>query len=166
MVSVSESRVIGAPVQEVWETLADLENARRWNGAWTRIEITSSQRHGLGTAFVAHTEGGQDFAFEISEWSPPERIAFSPVRDVDERFGVMLDSHEFELSPVDDGATWVKLTAHATAHGLRGLIVSRLFWPGYQREGLKTALDALQATLEPETEAEEEAAESGTPAAE
>ena len=166
MASVSESRVIAAADQEVWAVLADVENARRWNRAWTHIEITSAQRHGLGTTFVAHTEGDDAFTFEITDWTPPESIAFSPVRDDEERFAVMLDSHEFRLSAAGEGDTLVRLTARATAHGLRGHVVARLFWPGYQRDGLRSALDALQAACEPEAGAEEEAADPASPAAE
>jgi uncharacterized protein YndB with AHSA1/START domain len=166
MASVSDSRVIAAAPQEVWVVLADVENARRWNGSWTRIEITSSQRHGLGTTFTAHTEGGDNFAFEITQWSPPATIAFSPVREEAESYGVMLDSHTFQLSPVADSGTLVRLTARATAYGLRGHAVARLFWPGYQRHGLQLALDALQAVFEPDVEGEEEGAEAESAASE
>lgn len=166
MASVSESRMIAAAPQEVWGVLADVENARRWNSAWTRIEITSSQRHGLGTTFTAHTEGGDDYAFEITEWSPPAIIAFSPVREEAESYGVMLDSHTFQLSPVAEDGTLVKLTARATGYGLRGHVVARLFWPGYQRHGLQLALDALQAVFEPDIGGEEEGAEAESPASE
>lgn len=166
MASVSESRLIAASPPEVWGVLSDVENAQRWNSAWTRIEITSGQRHGLGTTFVAQTEGGEKYAFEICGWSPPEQIAFSPIRGEEESFGVMLDSHEFRLSPADEGATVVRLTAHATARGLRGHVIARLFWPGYQRHGLELALDALQAVFEPEPGAEEGAAETGSLASE
>ena len=169
MASVTESRVIAAPPEEVWEVLADVENARRWNRAWTQIEITSSQRHGLGTTFKATTESGDVFAFEITEWSPPGLLAFSPTRDDQESYGIVLDSHVFELKPVEETATLARLTAKATAHGLRGHVVARLFWPGYQRHGLEQALDALQAVFEPEAfepEEEEEAAEAETPAPE
>lgn len=158
--------MIPAPAQEVWKVLADVENARKWNGAWTRIELSSPQRHGLGTTFVAHTEGGDVFEFEISEWTPHEMIAFSPIRGEGESFAIMLDRHEFQLSPAGEGVTFVRLTAHATAHGLKGHLIARLFWPGYQKQGLKVALDGLQAGFEPEMEIEEEGAESGSPAAE
>jgi uncharacterized protein YndB with AHSA1/START domain len=166
MASVSESRIIAAAPAEVWGVLADVENAQRWNGAWTRIEITSPQRHGLGTTFIAQTESGDQFTFEISEWSAREKIAFSPIRDEGETYGVVLDSHTFTLSPAGEDATHVKLTARATAHGLRGHLVTRVFWPGHQKQGLRMALDALQAVFEPETgdEEEEEAAEAGSPA--
>lgn len=158
--------MIAAAAHEVWVVLSDVENARRWNAAWERIEITSSQRHGIGTTFTAHTEGGQDYVFEITEWSPTETIAFSPVRDDEESYGVMLDSHSFQLSAIEESGTLVKLTARATAYGLRGHVVARLFWPGYQRHGLRLALDALQAVFDPEAEGEEEGAEAESPASE
>ena len=168
MASVSESRMIAAAPQDIWGVLADIENARRWNAAWTRIEVTSSQHHGLGTTFTAHTEGGDQFVFEITEWSPSEVIAFSPVREEEERYGILLDSHAFQLSEAGDGGTLVKLTARATAHGLRGHVIARLFWPGYQKHGLRLALDALQAIFEPpedtqDSDDEEEKAEAGSP---
>ncbi|HSP54888.1 MAG TPA: SRPBCC family protein [Dehalococcoidia bacterium] len=169
MASVTESRVIAAPPEEVWEVLADVENARRWNRAWTQIDITSSQRHGLGTTFKATTESGDVFAFEITKWSPTGMIAFAPLRDEQEHYGIVLDSHTFRLIPAEEDATLVQLTARATAHGLRGHFVARLFWPGYQRHGLELALDALQAVFEPEAfepEEEDEAAEAETPAPE
>jgi len=165
MASVSESRIVGATAGEIWAVLADVENARRWNATWRKIQITSSQRHGLGTTFVAHTEGGDEYAFEITEWDPPIRIAFAPIRDQGERYGIVLDSQVFELSEVGEGDTLVKLTARATAHGLRGHIVARLFWPGYQRHGLQLALEALQALFEPEAEGEEEEGAGAGPAA-
>ena len=158
--------MIAASPEEVWGVLADVANARRWNGAWTRIEITPPQRHGLGTRFTAQTEGGEDYAFEITEWSPPEVIAFSPIRGEGESYGIMLDSHTFQLSPVADGGTLVRLIARATAYGVRGHFVARLFWPGYQRHGLQLALDALQEVFEPEAEGEEEGAEAESPASE
>ena len=168
MASVSESRIIAATPQEVWGVLADIENARRWNAAWVRIEISSSQRDGLGTTFTAHTESQDKFVFEITEWSPPKVIAFSPVREEEERYGIVLDSQMFRLSQAGDGATLVKLEARATPHGLRGHFVARLLWPGYQKHGLRSALDALQAIFEPPEDGDAiddagEGAEAGSP---
>lgn len=169
MPAVSESRVVAAAPEDVWKTLSDVENAGLWNKAWTRIEILSPQHHGLGTAFRAHMEGGDSFDFEISEWVPPNAIAFSPVRGDDESYGIVLDSQTFQLTAVGDGGTSVKLTARATAHGFRGHLAARFLWPGYQKQGLRLALDAIQDVFElpadNETDAEEEAA-AGSPAPE
>lgn len=169
MPAVSESRVIAAAPEDVWKALSDLANARRWNKAWTRIEILSTQHHGLGTAFRAHTESGDSFDFEITEWVPPSTIAFSPVRGDDESYGIVLDSHTFQLTGVGAGDTNVKVTARATAHGFRGHLAAQFLWPGHQKQGLRLALDAVQDVFEPleRDEVEEvEEAEADSPASE
>jgi len=155
MPSVSVSRVIGAAPSEVWAVLADIENARRWNPAWSRIEITSTQRHGVGLTFRAHLEGGEHYDFEVVDWSGQERIAFAPVREPQEQYGINLESHVFRIREAEAGASRVELTAVASTRGLRGRFVGLLFWPGYQKQGLNEALAALAAIFEPPAELEE-----------
>lgn len=146
----SESRLIAAPVAHVWAALADLEAAARWNQAWQRVEYLSSQREGVGAAFRAHSEDGLSFDFEISAWEPLEYIAFTPLREREEvGYLISLESQAIHLQPVDDGATNVTFLARAIGHGLRGWLAARFFWPGYQQEGLRSALDRLQSLFEP-----------------
>lgn len=152
MPKVSVSRVIPARQGELWATVSDIQNARRWNTAWTRIEITTEQTHGPGTRFRAHTEGGETFDFEVTSWVAPEFIAFSPIRDERERYGITLESHAFRLQAVGEEETLVELIAHATAHGVRGRFTALFFWPGYQKEGLNLALDSLEALFTPRQE--------------
>jgi uncharacterized protein YndB with AHSA1/START domain len=157
MPSVSVSRTIAAPPSEVWEIIADVENARRWNPPWSRIEITSPQRHGLGMTFRAHVENGDAFDFRVTEWDKDERIAFAPIRGPDEQYGVNLDSHVFTLRKADEEFTDVTLTATASTSGLKGFFIGLVLWPGYQRQGLNDALAALAGIFEPEVQGEEEA---------
>jgi uncharacterized protein YndB with AHSA1/START domain len=161
MPSVTVSRVIAAPPDEVWTAISDVENARRWNPTWTRIEITSAQRHGVGMTFRAHTESGGAFDFEVVDWSGRELVAYAPIREPGERYGINLESHTFRLQETEDGETYVELTAVASTRGLRGRFVGMIFWPGYQKQGLNDALEALAAIFEPETadEAEHAAAD-------
>jgi uncharacterized protein YndB with AHSA1/START domain len=151
MPTVAVSRVIRAPQQEIWSAVSDIENARRWNEAWKDVEITSTQRHGIGMTFAATNADGDTYAFEVCEWSAPDRIAFCPIRDpLEPRYAINLDSHTFELHPVSDDETEVTLMASATSSGIRGYFIGTFFWPGHQREGLNTALSALQAVFEPD----------------
>ncbi len=149
MPSVSVSRLIAAPRDDVWAALSDIAGARRWNASWSKIDITSPQTHGAGTTFRAHTEGDETYDFEVTEWSAPERIAFSPVHGEGEHYAVMLKLHAFSLQPTEDGGTRVELTARASAHGIMGRLVAMFFWPGHQKQGLSAALDAVQAIFEP-----------------
>ena len=152
MPTASESRTIGAPQDEVWAALADIENAGRWNTAWQRIELTSPQPRpvGAGTTFRAHTEDGGSFDFQITHWAPPEFISFSPIHSEDEElYAITLESHSFHLRLVAEDATHVELIAHASVHGIRGRFIGLFLWRGYQKQGLRRALDALQSLFEP-----------------
>lgn len=128
--------------------LSDVENARRWNEAWTTIEFTSPQHHGIGTRFRATTEAGDSFEFELCDWAAPDRLAFCPIREPGERYAIMMESHGFELHAMEDGATVVELTANASLHGIRGWILGTFFWSGHQKAGLKEALEKLAALFE------------------
>ena len=163
MPTTYEARTIAAPVGSVWAAVADLEAATRWNHAWRRVEYLSGQREGEGTAFRAHTEDGLAHDFTISAWVPLERIAFTPVRDESEgRYMITLESQAFHLRPDGDDRTRVSLSATAAGHGPRGWLLARLVWPSYQRQGLRSALDALQDLFEPREDDEgEEGEESG-----
>ncbi len=150
MPTTSESRIIDAAQDDVWAALADIENAGRWNTAWQRIELTSSQRQGPGATFRAHTEDGASFDFQITHWAPPDYIAFSPLVQEDATpYLITLESQAFLLRPAPDGRTNVQLSASARSHSIRGWFLARFFWPGYQKHGLRRALDALQSLFEP-----------------
>jgi uncharacterized protein YndB with AHSA1/START domain len=157
MPRITVSRLVEAPQHEVWTLISDIANAGRWNRSWTKIEFTSQQSHGPGARFRAHTEPGDAFEFEISEWSAPDRIAFRPIRNPSEpAYSMTLDAHVFDLRPAGgEGQTLVEITAHATARGFRGRVIAMFFWAGHQREGLSAALDAIAAVFEPEQDGPE-----------
>jgi uncharacterized protein YndB with AHSA1/START domain len=149
MPTTYESRLIAAPVADVWAAVTDIEAATRWNQAWQRVQFLSGQREGVGATFRAFTEDGLAHDFRISEWAPPELIAFAPVREQEEGpYLITLESQSFLLRPAAEDLTDVKLFATVNGHGLRGWFAARFVWPGYQREGLRLALDNLQALFE------------------
>ena len=160
MPTTSKTLTIAAPVREVWAAITDLEAANRWNAAWQRVEYLSSQREGVGTPFRAHTEDGLAHDFQISEWAPMEYIAFVPVRneyeDKEKSYMLTLESQAFLLRPANEDLTDVTLFATVASHGLRGWFAARIVWPSYQRQGLRSALDALQALLEPQPDEDEQ----------
>src|SRR3990172_8816143 len=158
MPTTYEATTIAAPMANVWAAIADLEGAARWNQAWQRVEYLSGRREGEGTTFRAHTEDGLAHDFTISAWAPPEHIAFAPLRDEAERtYLITLESQAFQLEPDGEERTHVRLYATAAGHGPRGWLLARVVWPSYQRQGLRKALDALQALFEPPEEGSEDA---------
>lgn len=153
MPSTSTSRVIAAPANEIWDALADVEKATRWNAAWKEVEITSSQTHGAGTRFRARVDEDQSFEFEIADWVVPEFISFTPVHDpTDPFYPITLDGHAFRLTKMDERTTAVELIASATSHGFRGIVMGLFMWANHQKPGLVRALDRLQALFEPDME--------------
>jgi uncharacterized protein YndB with AHSA1/START domain len=146
------SRAIPAPVHDVWHALSDIPNARRWNPGWQRIEIISNQTHGAGTRFRAWVDDETKFDFEVTDWVVPEFISFTPIREEGERYAITLESHSFRLTPLDEETTGVEVIAHASTHGVRGLLLGLLFWAGHQKVGLRSALDNIEALFAPEEE--------------
>src|SRR3972149_8923158 len=132
MPTTSESRLIAAPQAEVWAAITNLEAAARWNQVWQRVEYLSSQREGGDTTFRAHTEDGLAHDFRISEWEPPQYVAFAPLprqEPQEKRHLLVLDSQSFRLEPAGDDHTNVTLSATAAGHGLRGWLAVPLLWP-------------------------------------
>jgi uncharacterized protein YndB with AHSA1/START domain len=157
MAQVTASIIMPATLDEVWAVVSDVENARRWNVSWKRIEVTSEAKQGKGTRFRAYGEETEDvFDFEITEWVMPEYIAFAPVRPPDEeQYEISLEYHAFRLEEAEGGHTRVDLTAHATTRGIRGRLVGLFFWPGHQKAGLEKALQNLGAVFGLEADEEE-----------
>jgi uncharacterized protein YndB with AHSA1/START domain len=154
MASVTAAVSIPVTPEKVWAVVSDVPNAGRWNRSWERIEMLTESTQGRGTRFRAHAppedgdEDGRAFDFEVTEWTAPEYIRFTPVREPGEgQYQVTLDYHAFRLVPVDGENTRVELTAHATSRGLRGRVVGLFFWPGHQRAGLEEALKSLAAVF-------------------
>jgi uncharacterized protein YndB with AHSA1/START domain len=151
--------VIDASVGEVWAVISDLEHAKQWNRVWDSIEITSTQRHGVGTTFRANLEGGMAFDFEVTDWSNNERITIVPVRDPAERYPLMLEEQTFVVREAPEDMTHVELKAVASAHGVRGRIYGMFFWAGHQQGGLNEALDAIEDIVDPPGDEEEDEAD-------
>lgn len=155
MPSVSVRQIIDAPPEEVWAAIADIERAGRWNHAWQRIEFLGEQREDIGTTFRAQAEGGHSAEFEVVAWEPPQLLAFAPLPYPSALHGlspIAIETQAFYLRPSGDGRTELHLTATATTHGLRGWLWGRLFWPGYQKQGLLRALEAIAALFQPQVE--------------
>ncbi|HXG35947.1 MAG TPA: SRPBCC family protein [Dehalococcoidia bacterium] len=150
-------RRIDAPPEEVWAVLSDISQAPRWNSAWQAVAMVGQQREGVGTVFRAVNAAGLSSEFEVVQWVSAEYIAFASRNQEDtEGIWISVEEQAIHLRPTREGQTEVTLAASARSHGLRGWLVSKLVWPGYQRRGLNEALDSLEALFL----AEEEPAES------
>ena len=147
MPSVTVRRVIEAPVARVWSLIADIENAHEWNNAWQKIEVLSSLPSGNGARFRAHNGDDESFDFKVADWSPLRAFSLIPVPKAGQDEAIVVRSQSFQLVSLSETQTELSLTASIVTKGLRGWIVGRTLWAGFQREGLMRALEVIAALL-------------------
>jgi uncharacterized membrane protein len=85
---LSESIVVSAPPQLVWDYVTDPDNALRFMSGITRWEVEGDKRTGLGARYrmlmrVGSAEMGG--LVEIVEFSEPRDMAWSSITGVDQR---------------------------------------------------------------------------------
>ena len=142
---LSRSVEINAPLEEVWDYIADPTNYPHFVAGITRWEILGERRNGLGARYQmlvragAADVGGQ---IEIVEWKPPTDMALHSVTGADQRF-------RFRLRPGSGGRTKVELRwAYGVAgSGLGGLIAERVAAPQLRRD-LKATMVTLKKEIE------------------
>ena len=136
---------VKAPLEEVWDYIADPGNYLDFVVGMTRWEVVGKKRNGLGARYKmlvrlgAADVGGQ---IEIVEWNPPTDMALNSVTGADQRM-------RWRLRPGSPGMTKVELRwAYGVAGaGIGGLIAERLAAPQLRRD-LKASLTMLKRAVE------------------
>ena len=85
---LSESTVISAPAQDVWNYLSNPDNYLHFMSGVTRWEVEGKQREGLGSRRrmlikVGSAEIGG--LIEMVEWNEPRDLAWTSISGVDQR---------------------------------------------------------------------------------
>jgi len=112
-VRLTESIVVSAPRQLVWDYIAEPSNYLRFMSGITRWEVAGEKRSGLGARYrmlvrVGSAEVGG--LIEIVEWNEERALAWSSVLGVDQR-------GRWRLRGLPDGRTRVELRF---AYGVAG----------------------------------------------
>jgi carbon monoxide dehydrogenase subunit G len=95
------ARAVDAPVEVVWDALADIAAHVEWMADARAIRFTSPTEDGVGTTFDCDTKIGPlrlTDRMEVTEWVPDEAMA---VRHV----GIVTGDGRFTLQPADDDRT-------------------------------------------------------------
>jgi carbon monoxide dehydrogenase subunit G len=119
------TKTIAAPIERVFETIADLESFKRAIPHIVDIEFLSERRHGVGTRFrETRLANGRKTTteLEITECVTNDRL-----RIVTESHGTIWDS-VFQLRAVD-GGTRLTLTLDAKAHQLLAKLMNPTVMP-------------------------------------
>lgn len=103
---VRVSVIIEAPLQTVWEDVADLSTHVEWMSDAESIEFRSDTRSGVGTEMVVETRVGPlrtADVIEVTSWDPPTSIGVI-------HRGLVSGEGRFELTPMAGGTRfmWVE----------------------------------------------------------
>lgn len=135
--------MIGAPVEEVFDTVAHIENFSKAVPYITNIEILSDQTRGVGTRFreTRVLRGRQaSTELEVTEYIENEKI-----RLVADEGGSVWDS-TFTVSAAEAGSE-LTLVMEARAHTLLARILNPIT-KGIIRKSIEGDMDAVQAYCE------------------
>lgn len=129
MPAVEVRTFIPAPPEAVWETIADLEGQARWMSDVVELQVTSSERQGVGVTMAIASR----FLFRtvrevatVTTWEPPRRLA---VRHAGDFSGVGI----FTLEPAPNGTVFVWREEIRPPFGPFGLALFPLLKPWLTR---------------------------------
>jgi uncharacterized protein YndB with AHSA1/START domain len=110
-VAVERTRVIGAPIEEVWSALAEFDRLAEWaDNADHTCWLDEPRPDGEMVGRARRVQAGNTVLIEtITTWEPPERLAYRldglpPI--------VRSASNEWRLARQGDGRTSVALVSH------------------------------------------------------
>jgi uncharacterized protein YndB with AHSA1/START domain len=75
MIELHHEILIHAPVDAVWEALANLESVQHYNPMVASARYLSAARHGVGAARVCEFRGGGAARERVTGWTPNRAIA-------------------------------------------------------------------------------------------
>jgi len=131
---------VQAPVEKVWEVLADVERWPEWTASMTKLEVLGDSPLGVGARVRIKQPGLPAAVMTVDEWQPGDRFRWSTSNP-----GVRTVA-DHELAAQGDGTTAVTLRLRQTgpAAGLLGLMIGRKARRYVQMEadGLKAASEA------------------------
>ena len=150
MSTVAVTRLIEAPVAEVWQVFTDLGRRRQWLSTVTAVEVLTKEPFGAGTTWRETrrmADGGEvTEEFRVDECVLPERFAVtSPGIGADYR---MTYSFVPILSGRHRGGTMVTVVQDGTATAPAGRFLALIFGglaAGTAEGALRRDLDDLAA---------------------
>ena len=141
------STVISAPIETVWDVIADPEQALSFMSGVTRWEVDSDDATGLGARYrmllrVGSAEVGG--LIEVVEFNPPSDFAWTSITGVDQR-------GRWRLRALSDNRTRVeiRLAAGVAGAGLAGWVAERIAQPTVSGH-LRATVDQLSRLVEHE----------------
>ena len=139
---IRTSVVIAAPIERVWQILADIERQPEWMHDLRNVRLTTPPPVGVGTQATGRVQ-----VFGIAVEDPVEITAFdAPSHFAIRHGGTFTGSGDIRLAAEPDGSTtvaWDEVLVAPVLPHLGGLVLAMVFWPIFQRD-----LERLAALVE------------------
>jgi hypothetical protein len=136
---IAMNLVIDAPIQKVWDALADWESQGKWM-LQTTVEVTSEIRTGVGTSIAAFTGVGKLGIIDhmtVTSWNPPN------VCDVVHTGKIIKGTGRFELTALTPQSTRFDWSEEVLAPRALFLLIA----PGLY-VGVRISLSSLRRQLQ------------------
>ena len=144
---VSSSIVVGAPVEAVWDQIADPGRYLHFMAGVTRWEVAGNQPQGCGARYrmlmrVGSAEIGG--LIEVVEWVPPSDLAWTSITGIDQRGRWRLRAESPTRTRIE-----LRLAYGVAGSGISGWIAEHLAAPTV-RGNLRRSLQQLKRQVEHE----------------
>lgn len=141
---------INAPVDIVWQTLADIGAIEKWNPGVRASHLTSQQDIGVGAARFCDL-GGKNYLNEtVVVWQPEAQLT---MRITATNMPFASADIQFFLHADQEGNTAVTVSPrYQLKWGLFGRLLNRLYVGAAYKKGMEALLAGLKAYVECQTD--------------
>ncbi len=140
---------IDAPVEEVWEALADIGNIYAWNPGVIQSHSTSQETQGLGATRYCDLGGDNFLDEEVVAWQPGEQLT---MRIVGTNMPFETADIRFYLRPEGDKTLVTVSPQYKLKYGPLGSLMDRFYVRGTYEKGMDSLLQGLKVHVEAGTD--------------
>lgn len=135
---------IQSPIEQVWDTLADIGNIDRWNPGVIESYVTSNHPPGPGASRHCRL-GGKNYLDEtVVAWEPGRRLT---MRITNTNLPLWADIC-FTLHPGQNGTLVTVSPEYTVKYGLLGQLIDRFYVRNSYERGMKDLLAGLKQYVE------------------
>ena len=141
---------INAPVNVVWQTLADIGTIYKWNPGVRASHLTSKQQIGVGAARFCDL-GGKNYLDEtVVVWQPEAQLT---MRITATNMPFASADIQFFLNADQEGNTAVTVSPrYQLKWGLLGRLLNKIYVGATYKKGMAALLAGLKAYVERQTD--------------
>jgi uncharacterized protein YndB with AHSA1/START domain len=140
-----EEITIDAPIERVWEVLADIGSIQAWNPGVQSSHLTTLYGAGVGATRHCKLAGRRHVDEVVVDWEPLKRLT---MRITATNLPLAASDIRFMLRAAATGVIVSASPAYTVRYGLLGKILNRLVIGPRYREGIKALLAGLKTHIE------------------